>query len=310
MAKIITVTFNPTIDKSTEVKGLIPEKKLRCSPPIFGPGGGGINVSRALKNLGKESLALYPSGGHSGKMLNDLMEGEGLTYKIVETKNRTRENFIVLETTSNQQYRFGMPGNEIYEEECEALIHLIEEQEADFIVASGSLLPGMPADILMQIAQIAKDKRSKLILDTSGEALKKALEVGVYLLKPNVGELSSLVGQEEVDDSMIENIGKEIIQKGQCEVLVVSMGAQGAKLISNNESIHIGSPVVKRVSTLGAGDSMVAGMVLSVSQKKSLREVLQYGIACGTAATMTHGSELCRREDVERLLKAMKLKSN
>ena len=109
MSQIVTLTFNPCIDKSASISGLAPEKKLRCSPPSFGPGGGGINVSRALKNLGKASLAIYPSGGFSGKFLDDLMEQEGLQVRTAETVNHTRENFIAFDTATGLQYRFGMP---------------------------------------------------------------------------------------------------------------------------------------------------------------------------------------------------------
>lgn len=307
MPKIVTLTFNPVIDKTTTVNGVAPEKKLRCSQPEFGPGGGGINVTRALRNLGADSIAIYPVGGYSGQFLNDLMKQHDLKFRTVETANYTRENFIVFDNATGMQYRFGMPGSEIEEGEWNALLDEVRKTEADFIVASGSLLPGMPADIVAQVAQIAKDKGAKLILDTSGEALQKAVEVGVYLLKPNLGELSSLVGEEEVDDNTVDEIGKEIIRRGQCEVLVVSMGAKGAKLMTRDEIIYVPSPVVRFVSTLGAGDCMVAGMVLALSRNKTLKEVLQYGIACGTAATLTHGSELCRKEDVERLCRILKM---
>jgi 6-phosphofructokinase 2 len=309
MSKIVTLTFNPVIDKASSINGLAPEKKLRCSQPEFGPGGGGINVSRALKNLGADSLAIFPSGGYSGQFLNQLMEEHGLQYLASETKTRTRENFIVFDKATGLQYRFGMPGSEISENEWQAMLEEVKKTEAEFIVASGSLLPGMPPDIVAQVAEIAIEKGAKLILDTSGEALKKAVEVGVYLLKPNLGELSSLVGQEEVDHQSVDEIGKEIIRRGQCEILVVSMGAQGAKMITKDNIIHVLSPVVRSVSTLGAGDSMVAGMVLALSQNKPLKEVLQFGIACGTAATLTHGSELCKKEDVEKLFRMLTLKT-
>jgi 6-phosphofructokinase 2 len=302
MAKIITLTFNPVIDKTSTVDRIVPEKKLRCASPHFGPGGGGINVSRALRNLGSHAAAIYPAGGLAGKFLNDLMDGEGLESIITETKNPTRENFIVLDTSCNQQYRFGFPGNEISEEEINSLLKAVSDSDAGIIVASGSLLPGMPDDIVGKVAEIARKKNARLIIDTSGKALEQALEAGVYLLKPNLGELSSLVGKEEVGNEEVDEIAMSIINKGQCEVIVVSMGSHGAKLITRNESYYARAPIVKRVSTLGAGDSMVAGMTLAISQNKEMGEVLQFGVACGTAATLTHGSELCRKEDVERLL--------
>src|SRR5688500_14245445 len=107
MSKIITVTFNPAIDKSTTISSLAPEKKLRCSEPKFEPGGGGINVARAIKRLGGQAKAIYPAGGYTGKFLNELLESEGITIQPVQVKNHTRENLIVLDTSNNQQYRFG-----------------------------------------------------------------------------------------------------------------------------------------------------------------------------------------------------------
>lgn len=303
MARIITLTFNPCIDKNTTIDKLAPEKKLRCSAPQYEPGGGGINVTRVIKNLGFDALAIFPAGGYAGKFLVQLMEEEGLPFAVLETACPTRENFIVVDESSNQQYRFGMPGKEVSEEEWKRLLQLVEKYDADYIVASGSLLPGMPADIVGQVAQIAKNKGARLIIDTSGEALKRALDVGVYLLKPNLGELSSLVGQEQVTDETVVSVGRKIISRGQCEIIVVSMGGKGAIMITGNEIYQVAPPAVEAVSTLGAGDSMVAGMVLALSQNRPLKEVLQYGVACGTAATLTSGSEICRKEDVERLFR-------
>lgn len=303
MAKIVTLTFNPCIDKSTSINGLKPEKKLVCSRPFFGPGGGGINVSRVLKCLGKDSIAIFPSGGYSGKFLNQLMDAESISFAAVETGSHTRENFIVYDQATNLQYRFGMPGNEIEEHEWQALLQEVEKVEADYLVASGSLIAGMPTDIVGRVAQIAHKKGARLVIDTSGEALHKALEVGVFLLKPNLGELSSLVGEEEVTHETVDEIARDIIGRGQCEMIVVSLGAQGAKLITRNDILLVSPPIVKQVSTVGAGDSMVAGMVLALSQGRPLKEVLQFGVACGTAATLTHASELCKGEDVKRLFK-------
>ena len=307
MSKIITLTFNPVIDKSSTVDRIVPDKKLRCSSPHFTPGGGGINVSRALKNLGKDSTALFPAGGHSGNFLIDLLKEEGINSEVTSTSTNTRENFIVVDISSNQQFRFGFPGDAITEKELKNLIAKLEAQDADYIVASGSLLPGMPDEILGEIAKIAKKKKARFIVDTSGKALQHSLDDGVFLLKPNLGELSSLVGKEEVGEGELNEIAREKINKGQCEIVVVSMGEKGARLVTKNESFQARAPKIKRVSTLGAGDSMVAGMVLGLINNLPMPEVLQWGVACGTAATMTSGSELCQKEDVQRLLKEIDL---
>lgn len=307
MPKIITITFSPCIDRSTSVPALIPEKKLRCTPPKLEPGGGGINVARAIKKLGGEAIAIYPSGGYTGKYFNALLEKENVPVVIVETQNETRENIVVLDESANVQYRFGMPGTMLQDSEWKKMLEVVEGMnDPEFIVASGSLPPGVPLDIYAQLAVITKKKKTKLVVDTSGEALKHAANEGVYLMKPNLGELSSLIGVGRIDVEKIEEIGKQVIAKGHCEILVVSMGEGGAVLITKEETYRSAPPVVKRKSVVGAGDSMVAGIVLALSQGKNLEETIQFGVACGTAATMNPGTELCKKEDAEHLFTLLK----
>jgi 6-phosphofructokinase 2 len=302
MADICTITFNPCIDKSTSVNALKPETKLRCSVPVFEPGGGGINVARAIKKLGGEAIAIYPSGGYSGKFLNLLLEKEHISVHQIETQQHTRENMIVLDRATNQQYRFGMPGPQLFEDEWKQCLKAIEESRSDYIVASGSLAPGVPEDIFARISKIAKKENRKLIVDSSGEALRLAIAEGVYLIKPNLGELSRMVGKDELETNEIVPVAKDLILKGNCEIVVVSMGALGAMLITKEYVYKATAPIAKKRTTVGAGDSMVAGIVFYISQKKTLEESLRYGIACGTAATLNQGTSLCGKEDVERLL--------
>jgi len=308
MPSIVTITFNPAIDKSTSINALIPEKKLKCTPPVFEPGGGGINVARAIKKLGGNATAIYFAGGYSGKFLNQLLDHDEINSIVIETKQHSRENLIVLDTSANLQYRFGMPGPVIEENEWKQCLELIEKiTDAEYIVASGSLPAGVPTDIFARIADIAKTKKAKFIVDTSGDALKYAVNEGVYLLKPNLGELSSLAGKEELKgNEEVVDVARDLINKGKCEVIVVSMGAAGALLITKNEVHQIITPPVKKNSTVGAGDSMVAGMILSLSRQKTLLEAVQYGVACGTAATMNAGTQLCKLEDVEKLFAIIK----
>jgi len=302
MSSIVTITFSPCIDKSTSVSSLIPEKKLRCTAPKLEPGGGGINVARAIKKLGGEAIAIFPSGGYTGKYFNYLLEKENIPSVIIETTNETRENIIVLDEFTNNQYRFGMPGTELSENEWKQCLKAVEEiSNAEFIIASGSLPPGVPLNIYAQLAKISKNSNAKFIVDTSGEALKQAADEGVYLLKPNLGELSSLSGIEKIDSSNVEEVAKELIRKNRCGVIVVSLGNEGAILVTKSETYRAIPPEVDRKSTVGAGDSMVAGIVYSLSRSMNLKQVLQYGVACGTAATMNSGTELCRKEDADRL---------
>lgn len=301
MSDIITITFNPCIDKSTSVSALQPDKKLECTLPVFEPGGGGINVARAIKKLGGDAIAVYPTGGYSGKFLNVLLEKENISLLNIETKQHTRENMIVVDNATNQQYRFGMPGQYMEEEEWKKCVESIKINDSTFIVASGSLPPGVPVDIFSIIAKMAKSQSRKLIVDCSGEALRIALREGVYLIKPNLGELSRLVGKEELETNQIEPVARDLILEGCCEIIVVSMGAQGAMLINKDATYLAKAPVVKKKTTVGAGDSMVAGIVHYLSKGKNLQQALEYGVACGTAATLNEGTALCTLSDVERL---------
>jgi 6-phosphofructokinase 2 len=271
---------------------------------VYESGGGGINVARAIKKLGGEATAIYLAGGYTGKMFTKLLTKEAIHSVITEIKDNTRENLIVLELASNQQYRFGMPGPTISDDEWQNCLLQIENIEtAAYIVVSGSLPKGLPPDIITRIAKIAKEKNAKLIVDTSRDTLKQAVEAGVYLVKPNIGELASLLGKEEMNIEWVDKAAREVIRKWKCEVVVVSMGAAGAMLVTKEIVMHTMPPAVKIKSTVGAGDSMVAGMALSLSQNKTIEEAARYGVACGTAATMNAGTELCGKEDADHLYK-------
>lgn len=306
MEKIVTLTLNPAIDKSTVVKSIVPDKKLRCAPPKYEPGGGGVNVSRAMKRLGTESTSIYLAGGFSGKFYEQLLNEEGVESLVIKIGGLTRENLIVVDQSANLQYRFGMPGPTITENEWQECLYKLEQcNDIEYIVASGSLPDGVPQDFFGRLTTLAKKINAKLILDTSGEPLKNAVNNGVYMIKPNLGELSFLKGVEELNEDDAVNAAREIINNGGCEIMVVSMGASGALLITKEQVIQSKAPTVKKRSTVGAGDSMVAGMVVALSKGWSLTQVLQYGIATGTATTMNPGTELCRKEDVERLFKTL-----
>jgi 6-phosphofructokinase 2 len=276
---------------------------------LYEPGGGGVNVARAIKKSGGQAVAIYLSGGCSGKLFRELLVKESVETIEVAAQESIRENLIVFETSTSQQYRFGMPGPFIQETEWKACLAAIEKiQRAEYIVASGSLSPGIPTDIFARIAVICRRKKIKLIVDTSGEALKQAVAEGVFLIKPNLGELSMLVGKEELNLERVDEAAKEVINNSKCEVIVVSMGPAGAMLVTKEQTMHVMPPAVKRKSTVGAGDSMVAGIVLSLSKGKNLMDAVQYGVACGTAATMNPGTELCRKEDAEHLYKLIQTK--
>jgi len=304
---IITLALNPSIDKSSSIDYVVAERKLYCNPPVFEPGGGGVNICRAIKKLGGESLLLYTAGGLTGKRLQELLNEEGLNYQSIPIEGVNRESLVILEESTGQQYRFGMPGPRLKKTEWESFLQklTVMDPSPDYVVASGSLPLGAPLDFYAQVARIGKKKGSKTIIDVSGKALKKVFDEGVFLIKPNIREFRELVGKEIKEESQIKAEAQKIIKSGHCQVLVVSLGAAGALIVSKDFAEHILSPTVQIVSKVGAGDSMVAGIVLRLAQGKSLRESVLFGVAAGTAAVMTPGSELCRKEDAERLYKEM-----
>jgi len=300
--QIVTLTINPSLDKSTHFTGLIAEQKMRCEKPRYDAGGGGINVSKAISKLGGNSTCVFTSGGSTGEMLEELLEKGRIESVAIKTKNWTRENFIAFENITKAQYRFGFPGNEFSEDEKDTILQTIKDLKTDYLVISGSLNEGLPTDFYQKIAEIAKTSGIKVIVDTSGEALQKVLETGIYLIKPNIGELAKLIGVERLEFSEVEKAAKKLIENKSAEIVVVSLGAEGAILISKEETHFIKAPKVEKKSTVGAGDSMVGGMVWALSQNKTLKEVIQIGVCCGTAATMNEGTQLFKVEDVMTLL--------
>ena len=302
MKKIITLTLNPALDKSIEIDKLVPEKKLRCSDAVLEPGGGGINVSRAIHKLGGSSTALFLAGGYTGKKFSQLLAQELPDFHEFEIAEDTRENFIVVDVSVNKQYRFGMEGPNVAEAEWQQCLDFLEAQDSvDYIVASGSLAPGIPLDFFGKLAALAKRKSARLVVDTSGKPLQHAVEEGIFLCKPNLGELSSLVGKERLAPDEILVAARSIIAKGGCEVMAVSMGPEGALLVTATESYQVKPPAVEVHSTVGAGDSMVAGMLMGLAQDWSWKDVLCYGVASGTSATMNHGTGLCKKPEVDRI---------
>lgn len=299
---IVTVTLNPALDKTCAVDQVVPDRKLRCGPPGFHPGGGGINVARAIRKLGGEALAVWMCGGATGDLLRSLMEAESLNHRAVRIENMTRENLMIYEEAGQQQYRFGMPGAKLSAAEiqdCQQQLKALQPTPT-YVVLSGSLPPeaddGLYADF---VSQLSKDCR--IILDTSGTALQEGVREGVYLIKPNKRELEKLAGDTIRDDTQIRKVAYQLIDAGKVQVVVASLGAGGAVVTSAETHTHIRAPTVDIRSRVGAGDSMVAGIVLALSRGSSVADAARFGVASGAAAVMTDGTELCRREDTERL---------
>jgi 6-phosphofructokinase 2 len=241
-------------------------------------------------------------------MMDALLDREGVPYERIPAEGLIRENLIVYEESTGQQYRFGMPGPEMSEKEWTACLDRVASMPASirYFVASGSLPPGAPEDFYARAARLAKKMEVRFILDTSGNPLRAAVDEGVYLVKPNLRELKDLAGGEKIEeDDRQTAAARTVIDRGKSEAVVVSLGGGGVRLVTRDACRRIHSPVVPIRSKVGAGDSMVGGMVLALSRGKSLPDAVRFGIAAGAAAVMTPGTELCRKEDTERLFKNM-----
>jgi 6-phosphofructokinase 2 len=300
---IVTLTMNPAIDESTSVPYVLPDRKLRCQAPVYEPGGGGINVARAVRKLGGDALACFPVAGPGGERLRQLLDAEGVRQAPIPVTGWTRQNLNVLEEVSGRQFRFCMPGPALAEPEWSRFLDWLAalRPAPAFVVASGSLAPGVPDDFYARVARVARRMGSRLVLDTSGPSLACAVDEGVYLLKPSLREFEALLGEHDTDESRLAGLAAAVVERKWCEVLVLSLGAGGALWVTASERERLAAPAVHVKSSVGAGDSMVAGIVLSLAQGHPLRQAVRVGVAAGAAAVMNPGTALCRREDVERL---------
>ncbi|MBS1529506.1 MAG: 1-phosphofructokinase family hexose kinase [Bacteroidetes bacterium] len=307
MATIVTITFNPALDKSVSVPELISERKLKCSVPVYEPGGGGINVARAIKKLGGDALALYPGGGYAGTKIGELLNSEGIQSIAVPIEGNTRENLIVTDQAAGKQYLFDMPGPFITAAEWhQCLTELGKLDDVKYIVVSGSMPAGLPGDIFARLNRVAALKNARLIVDTSGEALLQAVKAGAYLIKPNLKELGHLAHEEGLDPTSAVKIARQLISENDLQVVIVSLGSLGAMMVTTDTFILVSPPKIEPKSTVGAGDSLVAGIVHYLSSGKSLQESVQFGVACGSAATLNPGTELCRKADAESIYQSMR----
>ncbi len=301
--QITTLTINPALDESCSVPLVEPDHKLRCSEPVREPGGGGINVARAIHRLGGDVLACFPAGGPVGDLLVSLLDAESVRHRVTPVRGWTRENLNILETTTGRQFRFCMPGAALGEAEwTAALDDFIQHVPAGGLaVMSGSLAPGVPADFYARAGRAIGGRGARVVLDASGEALQRGVEPGVFLLKVSQREFEQLVGATNVDEAQLTELAFSVVARGTCEVLVVSLGAGGALWVTRDQRERLTAPFVTAKSAVGAGDSMVAGIVHSLARGRPVAEAMRFGVAAGSAAVMQPGTALCRRDDVERL---------
>lgn len=304
---IVTVTVNPALDVSVSTERVVPTEKVRCGEPQFHPGGGGINVARAIRALGGDALALFAFGGPTGDRLLALLNNEGVACRSIRIAGETREDFAVDELATGQQYRFILPGPVLAEEELVAILTALSDlrPRPAYIVASGSLPSGASTDFYCRVADIARAQGARLVLDCSGEALRKAARHGgIFLLKPSLREFVELTGCELPTRADQITAAKDLLGGGCVRCVVVSLGAQGVLLVTEDEVTEIPAIPVTVRSTIGAGDTMVAAIVFALTQGQSLRDSVRFATAAAAASLLRPGTQLCSRADVDRLYAA------
>ncbi|ELZ8934045.1 6-phosphofructokinase II [Cronobacter dublinensis] len=303
MVRIYTLTLAPSLDSATLTPQIYPEGKLRCSAPVFEPGGGGINVARAIVHLGGSATALFPAGGATGEHLVSLLHDEQVTVETISARDWTRQNLHVHVESTGEQYRFVMPGAALTDDELRQLEEkVLAIEPGAILVISGSLPPGVGVEKLQQLIKAARQKGIRLIVDSSGDALAAALEVGdIELVKPNQKELAALVKRSLDAPDDVRQAAMELVQQGKARRVVVSLGPQGALGVDGSDCVQVVPPPMKSQSTVGAGDSMVGAMTLRLAQDAPLLDMVRYGVAAGSAATINQGTRLCSQENTDRI---------
>jgi 6-phosphofructokinase 2 len=301
MKPIVTLTLNSSVDVQWEVPEMEPTRKLRSTPGIAYAGGGGINVSRVIKTLGGQSISVFTAGSFTGHFLREMVDDAGLVTRVIQVQGNTRTAATIADRATGREYRVTPPGPSLTEKEWCACFDALFDIETDYIVATGSLPVGVPDDFYAQVARKARSRDTRVVLDTSGPPLAKALEEGVFMVKPNLRELERLTDADAKQPDAQEALTRRLVDDGRAEVVALTLGAEGALLAWEGGCLRLKGPDVAVKSAVGAGDSFVAGVTYGLARGATMEDAFALGVSTGTAAVITAGSELCRRPDIERV---------
>lgn len=305
---IYSVTLNPALDRSIEVQELKNDDANRIEAEKSYAGGKGIDASRVIQVLGGQSIALGFVGGFNGMELEQRLLRQGVRCDFVETRGDTRTNIIIYVRSTGTYTTLNARGPDVNEVETKELLGKIEAlTDVDYMIISGSIPLGVGQDIYRQIVAIARKKGAFVALDADGDPMKLGIEAGPTIIKPNLHELGRLMGHEISDTEGALGAADEL-KKKQVDIILVSMGSKGALLVSDSARLLAVPPKIVVGSTVGAGDSLLGGFVLGHFQGRRLAECLRLGVAAGAATSMSRGTELCNREDVEALLPKVEIR--
>jgi 6-phosphofructokinase 2 len=302
---VLTLTLNPALDMATTVAAVVPDQKLRCSEPLLDPGGGGLNVSRAIAALGGESLALVALGGLTGDRLAGLIRRESVPFLALTAPGETRQSLTVTDASTGQQYRFMLPGPVWSEADQDRVFLLLRAsaRQGAIGVISGSQPPGVPVDFPARLARSMPGLN--VVLDTSGAPLREAIANPIpwlAVLRMDDEEAEACAGRKLETRAQSADFAAELVQKGVAKQVIIARGADGSVMAEAGRRLFAKAAKVQLVSRVGAGDSFVAGYVLATARGQDSAAALAYGAAAASAAVTTDATQLCHLADVERLL--------
>jgi 6-phosphofructokinase 2 len=308
-ALIATITINPSLDQHITVDGLMLDGTNRWSRLYRYAGGKGIDVSRAIHEMGGRTVAYGFIGGPVGRAVEILLDEEEVSFSFTPIERETRTNFIITDSKSGRQTRIDAPGPRISKSEFERFEKKMRRirPSPDLIVMGGSLPPGIPNDVYYSIIMEAKTFGVRAILDSEGQWLAEGIKAKPYLVKPNVREAEGLLGRKLPDEDAIIKGALDIVDMG-VEIAIISMGSDGIIAATDEDVLKAVPPQVKVKSAVGAGDCAIAGLALKLANEESLSKACRLAVALGTAAVITPGTELARRSDVEALLPRVKVR--
>jgi 6-phosphofructokinase 2 len=298
---IYTVTLNPALDRTLYVESLVPGQSTRVRREERYAGGKGIDVSRALREMGSDNVALGLIGGFDGKELEGRLLLAGVACRFTRIANETRTNIIIQDESKGTETALLARGPEVQPSELMDFLDVLEKlPDMSFLVISGSLPPGLTPEVYCRIIAIGNERGARVVLDTAGDALRQCIHARPAVIKPNRYELAELAGRELTDVRAIAEYSAGLLD--WVETMLVSMSADGILMVTRGRVLHARPPNVAVKSTVGAGDCSVAGFVHGLAVGEPDADALRRAVAAGSAATLNAGTGLCRCADVEAIL--------
>jgi 1-phosphofructokinase family hexose kinase len=297
---IYTVTLNPTLDRTLTVAEIVFNDVLRASQVRLDWGGKGLNVSRALKALGGESVVMGFCGGATGKQLEDGLHALDIRTHFTHIENETRSTVFIAEVGSERHIKVNEIGPLVSPVEQAALLRLVTEtaQPGDYWTLNGSLPPGAAADIYARLTAIVQERGGRACLDSSGEALRLGCQAKPYLVKPNRVEAEALCGFTIQSREDALRAAQVFLELG-VGLVALSLGGDGLLLAAPSVAAWAKPPQVTIQGPTGAGDALLAGLLWAFQSGASFEDAARWGAACGTAAALLPGTAVADRAGVE-----------